>query len=93
MHKMRTIAIDERRLFVCLSCGFTRLRCANTAEWIEVLLGVETFLDPRSIVLDGSPDFPTDLMRPSPNYFGYLFIFGNICLFADLLADDTCLFC
>jgi len=36
-----------------LSRGFT----ANTAERIEVLLGVETFGDPRHIVLDGSPDF------------------------------------
>jgi len=35
---MRTIAIDVSA--VCLSV--TRLRCANTAERIEVLFGVET---------------------------------------------------
>jgi len=31
--------------------------CANTAFRIEVLLGVETFGDPKNIVLDGSPNF------------------------------------
>jgi len=36
----------------CLSV--TWLRCANTAVRIEVLLGLETSEDPRSIVLDGN---------------------------------------
>jgi len=52
MHKMRTISVDD--LGVCQSV--TRLCRANTAERIEVLLGVETW-DPRNIVLDRSPDF------------------------------------
>jgi len=55
---------------VCQSV--TRHSCANMAERIEVLLGVETFRDPRKVVLDGNPDSPTDWMRPSPNYFGHL---------------------
>jgi len=35
---------DHERLSVCLlvSCGFTRLRCANSNEQINVLLGVKT---------------------------------------------------
>lgn len=36
----------------------TCLLCAETAEWIEVLLGVETVGDLRHIVLDADPDFP-----------------------------------
>jgi len=57
MHQLRTIAIDDPgRLFVCLPRGFTRLRCANTAELIEVLPRVETLGDTRNIVLDESPD-------------------------------------
>jgi len=52
MYDMWTIATgDPRRLPVCLSRGFTRLRCANTAERIEVLFGVETLEDQRD------PDF------------------------------------
>jgi len=35
---------------ICLSV--TWLRCANTAERIEVLVGVETLRDRRNIVLD-----------------------------------------
>jgi len=56
-----------------VSLSVRQLHCANTAERIEVLLRVDTLGDPRNIVLDGSPDFPTDSMRPSPNYFGHLF--------------------
>jgi len=32
--------------------------CANMAEWIEVLLGVKTLVDPRNTVSDASPNFP-----------------------------------
>jgi len=53
MHELRTIAIDD---FVHLSVYYA-VCCANTAERIEVLFGVETLGDPRNIVLDGSPDF------------------------------------
>jgi len=35
-----------------------RLRCVNTAKWIEILLGVETLDVRRNTVLDGSRDFP-----------------------------------
>jgi len=35
-----------------------QLCCTNTAERIEVLLGVETLGDPRNFVFDGSPDLP-----------------------------------
>jgi len=57
MREVRTTAIDDPgRLSVCLSRAFTRHRCANTAERIEVLLGVETG-DARNFVLDASPDF------------------------------------
>jgi len=48
LDRMRTIAIDDRGCFsVCKSVRlsvtrFTRFRCVNTAERIEVLLGVET---------------------------------------------------
>jgi len=34
MHELRSVAIDDPMAWasVCLSCGFTRLRCANTAR-------------------------------------------------------------
>jgi len=38
MYQMRTIAIDDPGR---LSCSFMRLRCANAAGRIEILLGVE----------------------------------------------------
>jgi len=43
---------------VCHSANLsvTQLRCANSDERIGVLLGVETFGDPRNNVLDESPD-------------------------------------
>jgi len=53
MHEIPAIAID---LLVRQSC-VTRLRCANTAEWLEVLLGAETLRDPRNTVLDRSSYF------------------------------------
>jgi len=65
----------------CMKCGLlrsmitgvcqsvTRLRCANTAARIEVLLGVKTLGDPTNIVWDESFDSPKNSMRSSPNYF------------------------
>jgi len=58
---MRTIAIDNLRrlsvVSVCLSLGFTRLRCANADERIKVhKLGAETRRNPRSITLVVNPD-------------------------------------
>jgi len=37
------------------------LHYANAAEWIRVLLGMETLGDKRNIVLDRSTDLPMDL--------------------------------
>jgi len=45
-------------LLVNVSLSAMQLRCANMAERIEVLLGLETLGDPRNIVLDTSLDFP-----------------------------------
>jgi len=57
---MQAIAIgDPGRLLVSLSHGFMQLHCANMAERIEVLLGVETLGGPpRNIVLNGNCDPP-----------------------------------
>jgi len=50
MLEMRTIVIDDLgRLSVYLSCVSTRLRCANTAVRIEILLEVETLGDPGTL--------------------------------------------
>jgi len=49
---------------------FTRVHCANTAEPIEVFVGVRTLGGPRHSGLDGGEDS----MRPSPNYFDHLFM-------------------
>jgi len=62
LHRVQTIAICDP---VHLSCGFMQLYCANTAERIEVLLGVEMLGDPMNIIF-----FPTDSMQPLPNHFG-----------------------
>jgi len=60
MHKMSwTIAIDDPEcLSVCMLCGFMWLHCANTPERIKVLLVMETFGDPRNIVLDRNHSSP-----------------------------------
>jgi len=58
---------------LCLSVCLSRLRCANTAKRIEVVVRVETLVDPRNTVgLEDRPDFPADSMRPSLNNFGHL---------------------
>jgi len=78
MYVMRTIEIDDPgHLPFCVSRGFTRLRCANTAEQIEVLLRSDNLGDPRNIVLDDSLDFPTDSLKSLPNYFFNLFVLTN----------------
>jgi len=51
---MHAIAITDPGRLVCLSV--MRLCCTNTAEWFEVVLGVETLEDLRNIVLGGGPD-------------------------------------
>jgi len=55
---MRRIATDDPVAW-CISLSVTRLRCAKTAERIEVLFGVATFGDPRPIAFYGDPDPPT----------------------------------
>jgi len=47
---------------------------AKTAEWIDVLFGVEIHGDQRNIALDGAPHLPWRVgsMRPLSNYFGHL---------------------
>jgi len=52
----QTIATDDPARQICLSA--TRLRCANTAERIEVLFGVKTLGGPRNVVLDGGSRYP-----------------------------------
>jgi len=64
---------------VSLSRGFTWLRCAKMAERIDVLLGVETLVDLRNIVLDESPDFN--------------FSFGFDAAFAKLLCKSCLRWC
>jgi len=56
-------------LSVCLFIVyvFTRLRCASTAERIEVLYGVETLEDLRKTILDVSRDFSDGILRPASN--------------------------
>jgi len=46
---------------VNLSWGFTRLRCANMVEQIEVLLEMATVGDPMNIVLDEGSQFPAPI--------------------------------
>jgi len=72
MHCMQAIVTDAHdvcksvSLSVCLSV--TRLRCANTADEIEVLFGVKTLGNLRSILLDEGPS----LMRGE---LGKIFIY------------------
>jgi len=42
---------------IAIPASVMRLRCANTAEWIKVLLGLETLGDPENVILDHCPDF------------------------------------
>jgi len=44
---------DPERLSVSVCDAVMRLRCANMAERIDVLFGMETPGDARNIVLDG----------------------------------------
>jgi len=72
---MRAIATDgPGRLLVSLSHGVALFRCANMAERIDVLLGVEIRGAHEHCIRRESRFFPTDSMRPSLNYFGRLFI-------------------
>jgi len=65
MHEMRTTATDVT------VASATRLRPAKTASRVEVLFGVKTPTGPKEYCRQTGPDFPTDSMQPSTNYFGY----------------------
>jgi len=54
---MRTIAIDDPVAWasVCQSVSDTREGCANTAERIDVLFGMDTIGDSKNIVLAVGP--------------------------------------
>jgi len=52
MHEMWAIATDDPR-----HLSVTWLHSANTAKWIEVLLGLETLGAPRNNVLETSPNY------------------------------------
>jgi len=60
VRKMQTIAFDV----VIVRQSVMWLHCANAAQQIEVLFGVPGILI-----------FPTDSVRPLPNYFGHLLVF------------------
>jgi len=88
MRQMQTIVTDVRG--VCLSCGSTRLHCAKTATQIKMLFRVNTYEDPRNIVLDGGPDPPTARgggfdVRPFSTYFGLLLRIMFACMFCSVL--------
>jgi len=80
MHETQTIAVNNPS--ICQVCG-----CAEMAERINVMFGVEIPGDPRHIVLDGGPHpfFPTkrgrgrDLMQLLTNYFGTGFRYYSVC--------------
>jgi len=50
MHELLSPVITR----ICQSVSTSR-SCPNTAEWIKILLGVETFEDSSNIVLEGAP--------------------------------------
>jgi len=52
---------------VFVSSSVARLRCANTAGWIEIVFGAESLGDLRHSVLAGGSD-PL-AVRPPQNYF------------------------
>jgi len=69
----------------CMRCGLFHLSicrsvCLSRASlckhgWTDrgpAWIGMETHGDPCNIVLEVSPDFPTNSIRPSPYYFGRL---------------------
>jgi len=57
-----------------VSLSVMQLCCANVAELIGVLLGVETGRPKQHCVRTESKDS----MRPSPNYFGHLLVFVSL---------------
>lgn len=71
--------------------------CAKTADWIEILLGVETPVDSINIVLDGCPhhrgQWKGSSMRPFQNYFVRPLVVMSVCNFSRLtrVLEAVCL--
>jgi len=55
MHEMRTIAFDDP--VECLPRGFTQFCCVNTAERIEIMLGLDSWGPSKHCVRLGGPGF------------------------------------
>jgi len=70
---MRPCATDDPVACVSVCLSVTRMRCAKTAERIDMLLGVETSGDPNRSVLDGCADVPTDTERRRQHCFALLY--------------------
>jgi len=54
MHSMQPTVTDDLTAW-CDNLSVTRLRCAKTAERVDVLFEAETLADSRHIVLYGAP--------------------------------------
>lgn len=52
IHRMHCAVYGDRWSHSVVSHSLTWLRCAKMAAWIEILYGVETFVDPGHILLD-----------------------------------------
>jgi len=66
-------------LSVCLLRGFMRLRCANTVERIQVLLGVDTF---RNII--HSHIHVHTVITCAPAVLEAGIVFGGVCVWASV---------
>jgi len=87
----------------CMKCGLlrptipgvsvcqsvTRLRCAKTAERIQVLLRMETLGDPRNIILDGSPDFSHGFNAAIANLLWPLVDYVYTCRYIRIVCPIT----
>jgi len=69
LHRMQII-----RPIILGVCQSAWLRCANTAERIEILLGRRLVGSQGTLYWTGVPVSPADSMRPWPNHFGYLLV-------------------
>jgi len=52
------VHFNWRRAILIVKYGDTAVTCAKTAEPIEMPLGLKARMDPRTHVLDRSPDLP-----------------------------------
>jgi len=72
-HVHNTAIATDNFVAWCVCMSVMRLRCAKTAEQIDVVFTMENRGGPRHIVLDGGADpiRPEGSMRLFSNYFGY----------------------